>query len=353
MVFDFSSDCVRGVRTLSRPKLGDFLATEDVASLELAAYFKASFTGRLELRVEGQHIAVQLSVLEAKSLNVTPITLVAMPTQKDSLGTSSSFMVTKNTVYRVSVIAVSLRFPWLAATMPRSLAILARNPDQTEYTLFEQVFFSNKVCGDGVCDAGENASCSGDCGTPVCGDGVCSLYENADGCFVDCWTSLLDTCIPQARAMRAQGVTELNTTDTLGVLVRLVFTLQSIFGGYAHGFDGVSGEEKASPFLQLHYCSEDNTRRLTDTATGNVYLLPREVDANTIGSCTFDSEVTEFSTASEVSSKISEEFGLKASLDATFPSGSANGFMSLDAARSTFFGQIGQSCRCKNSVSLL
>jgi len=45
-------------------------------------------------------------------------------------------------------------------------------------------------CGDGVCDAGEDATgCPQDCtGTPqsVCGDGVCDADENANTCAQDC-----------------------------------------------------------------------------------------------------------------------------------------------------------------------
>ncbi len=45
------------------------------------------------------------------------------------------------------------------------------------------------VCGDGVCDDGEDsANCEQDCPAqgPVCGDDVCEEGEDADNCAVDC-----------------------------------------------------------------------------------------------------------------------------------------------------------------------
>jgi LysM repeat protein len=46
----------------------------------------------------------------------------------------------------------------------------------------------NPVCGDGVCEMGENTdSCAVDCApAPVCGNGVCEDGENGTTCAVDC-----------------------------------------------------------------------------------------------------------------------------------------------------------------------
>lgn len=46
----------------------------------------------------------------------------------------------------------------------------------------------NPVCGDGVCELGENTdSCAADCAPdPVCGNGVCEDGENGTTCAVDC-----------------------------------------------------------------------------------------------------------------------------------------------------------------------
>ena len=55
------------------------------------------------------------------------------------------------------------------------------------------------ACGNGICDAGENVfNCAADC--TVCGDAICSAGEDAFNCAADCGCAAPGACGAQAPA---------------------------------------------------------------------------------------------------------------------------------------------------------
>lgn len=71
-----------------------------------------------------------------------------------------------------------------------SVGQVIRTPRQVPYFVYvtRTPTKENPICGDGVCEMGENTdSCPADCAPdPVCGNGVCEIGEDGTTCAVDC-----------------------------------------------------------------------------------------------------------------------------------------------------------------------
>jgi len=82
----------------------------------------------------------------------------------------------------------------ISATNGRNSLVVYAKKSESSTEVTRAVSFgvyetSQSICGDGVCDANENASsCAEDCSPPgdVCGDGVCGLTESSNNCAEDC-----------------------------------------------------------------------------------------------------------------------------------------------------------------------
>ncbi|KAF2075621.1 hypothetical protein CYY_003089 [Polysphondylium violaceum] len=180
----------------------------------------------------------------------------------------------------------------------------------------DELFYSNRICGDKIRDDVEiNPNslfyCAPDINYPKlnaeiqCGDGICN--EEPNSCFIDCYEEYTKSCptrtVPEGHIAPGFVV----SSDTIGDLIYNQFIWK--LPGSDHltfGINILDGEEGRAPLFQFDYCENVATTVIEDIFRQNVYQIPKEINAKILPVCTFSTITQSYNSHHEISTEMEE-----------------------------------------------
>eukprot|EP01132_Coremiostelium_polycephalum_P004349 gene4349-5443_t len=287
---------------ISFPTFLDGLTTSIVEG-KVIGYFRVPQTGSYDFKLEIENLKV--------SVLIDASTLLDVPYSTSRTISNDFIPLETGIVHTIEIKYYGLN---LATGLNRFMEFKWKQPEQSSFSLMgEALFFSQKICGDGILNSNEPTTCIADRATDkrilkpgqtTCGQGFCSS-KNPNECFEDCYFKITQTCPVRTVPKNHVSPGFYIEADTIGDLISNQFVWHAPGSEhFAFGFSIVDGEQASSALFYHDYCNKIASNILEDPYRGNVYQLPKELTGKVFPRCSYDTKSTFYSSSKDISSNL-------------------------------------------------